>query len=155
MAQTPYTSTAIADELVSRLGMEATTDVARMIRHYTNEGLLETIGAVNTGTGRKRLYKEDAILRGAVLLRLNRLGVPVGVMKELFSALKKHLSAKHHGRDLLEVCHKMQHPCLFLTIPDGVGRKGFGAHVREREAFNTAPITVDAIVIQLARYLEK
>ena len=154
MKQIRYTSTGLAEELRTRLGLKETASVARMIRHYTNEGLLETVGAVNTGTGRKRLYVEDAVLMAGVLLRFNRLGIPVGIMKELLRVLRKHLSAKHSGRGLLEVCEQMKKPCLFLTIPGDNDRRVFEARILEKDAFVTAP-DLDAIVIQLARYVPK
>ena len=153
VGQSQYTSTGIAEALVTRLGLAAKVDVARMIRHYTNGGLLKTVGAVHTGTGRKRVYSEDAVLQAGVLLRLNRLGVPVGVMKEMLTQLRRNLSVNHGNQTLLQVCQTMDDPCLFLVIPDDKGRS-LQTKVLERKKFDGAPSDIDAVVISLAKFLK-
>jgi DNA-binding transcriptional MerR regulator len=153
VADTQYTSTGIAEALAARLGLKAKVDTARMIRHYTSSGLLKTVGAVHTGTGRKRVYSEDAVLQAGVLLRLNRLGVPVGVVKEMLAQLRRNLAVRHGNKTLLEVSRAMEDPCLFLVIPDENG-SGLQTKILERKKFDEAPAGIDAVVISLAKFLK-
>src|SRR4051794_25111697 len=92
------TAKEIAEKLASMGVALKAIDVSRMIGHYTSQGILTPLGPINTGTGRSRLYARDAFLEAAVLFRLSALGIPVGVMKQLFKGLHAHLKARHSGR---------------------------------------------------------
>src|SRR4051794_25494072 len=95
--QTQFTAKGIAARLVNlNLGRDE-DEIFRMVRHYSNHGLIDTVGAVHTGSGRSRVYSDEAMLLAGILFRLNRLGVPVGVMKELLSGLRVHLKNEHQG----------------------------------------------------------
>jgi DNA-binding transcriptional MerR regulator len=116
--QKTYTAAGVAETLVTQKG-PAKLEIIRTIRHYAGVALLMPIGAVHTGTGNKRLYPRDAPVRAAVLLRLNRLGIPVGVLRELFARFERHLMNKFKTNDLVEICHKMSNPYMFIIVPEG------------------------------------
>jgi hypothetical protein len=114
---TNYTAAGLAEKLVTLKG-PSKTEIIRIIRHYAGVALLMPIGAVNTGTGNKRLYPPDAPLRAAVLLRLNRLGIPIGVLKEVFARFEINLMRRFKTTNLMEICQSMTNPCVFLTVPE-------------------------------------
>ncbi len=93
-------------------------EIIRTIRHYAGVALLMPVGAVNTGTGNKRLYPRDATVRAAVLLQLNRLGIPVGVLRELFARFERYLMKKFKTNDLVEIITPMTNPYMFLIVPE-------------------------------------
>jgi hypothetical protein len=112
-----YTAAGVAEKLVTPLG-PAKPEIIRTIRHYAGVALLMPIGGVNTGTGNKRLYPRDAPVRAAVLLRLNRLGIPVGVLRELFARFERYLMRKFKTKDLIEIISPMSNPYMFLIVPE-------------------------------------
>ncbi|MGO9845440.1 MAG: hypothetical protein ACLPKT_02210 [Methylocella sp.] len=112
-----YTAAGVAEKLVRPQG-PAKPEIIRTIRHYAGVALLMPIGAVNTGTGNKRLYPRDAPVRAAVLLRLNRLGIPVGVLRELFAKFERYLMRKFKTKDLIEIISPMSNPYMFLIVPE-------------------------------------
>jgi DNA-binding transcriptional MerR regulator len=112
-----YTAAGVAEKLLTPKG-PAKAEIIRTIRHYAGVALLMPVGAVNTGTGNKRLYPRDATIRAAVLLRLNRLGIPVGVLRELFARFERYLMKKFKTNDLIEICGSMTNPYMFLIVPE-------------------------------------
>ncbi len=112
-----YTAAGVAEKLLTPKG-PAKPEIIRTIRHYAGVALLMPVGAVNTGTGNKRLYPRDAPIRAAVLLRLNRLGIPVGVLRELFARFERYLTKTFKTTDLIEICGSMSNPYMFLIVPE-------------------------------------
>ena len=51
-------------------------------------------------------------------LRLNRLGIPVGVLRELFARFERYLMRKFKTKDLIEIISPMSNPYMFLIVPD-------------------------------------
>lgn len=147
-----YTAAQLANKLLTPKG-PSQTEIIRIIRHYAGVALLMPIGAVNTGTGNKRLYPRDAPLRAAVLLRLNRLGIPIGVLKEVFEKFESYLLKSFKTKDLIEICRPMRDPCMFLTVPeDGDSRTMRYVIISEIRSFKTLSRR-PLIAIRLSPYL--
>ncbi len=117
-----FTASGLAAKL-EELDLGTSAETIRVIRHYSNEGLLKPIGAVNTGTGRRRTYRRTDVLKAAILLRLNRLGIPVGVIKELFNGLDAFIKAELSTNFVDAVETKLKRPCLVLSIPGSSPRR--------------------------------
>ncbi|MBD2747787.1 hypothetical protein IC232_13870 [Microvirga sp. BT688] len=115
-----YTATALAAKL-DDLGLGRDADTIRIVRHFTEEGLLQTIGAVNTGKGKKRLYARESLLKAIILLQLNHLGLPIGSIKRLVRGLGETTAAELQTDLVGAVTHTLRHPCLVLPIPGGEG----------------------------------
>ncbi len=87
-------------ELVDRIkqpGDDVDTLMAR-VRGWTRDGLLEPEGDVNTGTGNRRLYPDEAAIDAAILNLLADAGLP-GVrakpyFKDLFAEVRAELRRK-------------------------------------------------------------
>ena len=128
--------------------------IFRLVRHLTAQGLLDTVGAVNTGSGRRRLYSAGARVNAAVLLRLHRLGGTVGLMREAINALKQGLKKDYHTTDIIAACEGMERPTLFIFVPN---EKGYGKMSVRLKDWSTAAETLnpdkDVFVIQLGRFL--
>ena len=104
----PLTAAGFARVLSEKHGLGDTTTIFRMVRHLTAQGLLDTVGAVNTGSGRSRLYSSAALVNAAVLLRLHRLGGTVGQMREVVNALKQSLKNDYKTTDIVTVCESSE-----------------------------------------------
>ena len=104
-----HTASGLSAKLAD-LGLGKREEIMRVVRHYTAEGLLETVGAVNTGTGKKRTYPEEALLKAVILLRLNQLGVPIGVIRHLVRGLTKATDRKLSASLLEAVRHRLKRP---------------------------------------------
>lgn len=51
-------------------------------------------------------------------MRLNRLGIPVGVLRELFAKFERYLMRKFKTKDLIEIISPMSNPYMFLIVPE-------------------------------------
>lgn len=149
----PLTAAGIARVLSEKHGLGDTATIFRLVRHLTAQGLLDTVGAVNTGSGRSRLYGAAALVNAAVLLRLHRLGGTVGQMREMVNALKQGLKNDHQTTDIVTACESMERPILFIFVPDN-RRTRISVRLKE---WSTATKTLqpdrDVLVIQLKRFL--
>jgi hypothetical protein len=147
-----YTAAGLAEILLTPKG-PSRTEIIRMIRHYAGVALLMPVGAVNTGTGNKRLYPRDAPLRAAVLLRLNRLGIPIGVLNEVFARFERYLTTNFDTNDLIKICSSMIDPYMFLTVPEDGDSKArkyvIVGEIGQFKELATRPL----IAIPLSRYL--
>jgi hypothetical protein len=154
MNKMTYTAAGLAEILLTASG-PSQTEIIRMIRHYAGDVLLMPLGAVNTGTGNKRLYASDAPLRAAVLMQLNRFGVPIGVLKRVFRFFEAYLKAEFKTNDLIEVASKLKAPCLFVSLPeDGDSKTRRYVVVGEISRFEKLA-TRPLIAIPLSPYLEQ
>lgn len=134
MGKEPYTVAGLAKSIASPKQSEV--EIIRMLRHYSGEALLMPTGDVNTGTGRARLYPNDAPLRAAILLRLNQFGVPIGVLKRAFKNFDLYLSAEFSTTDLVAASKSLTAPCLFVMAPeDGASKPQRYVHLREISDF--------------------
>ena len=67
----------MATRLTKKLGGKP-SQVSRALQHWTTIGLLSTAeGEPHQGTGRHRLYNEDALCRAAILLTLSQYGLQI------------------------------------------------------------------------------
>jgi DNA-binding transcriptional MerR regulator len=147
------TAAGIARVLSEKHGLGDTATIFRLVRHLTAQGLLDTTGAVNTGSGRRRLYSTAALVNAAVLLRLHRLGGSVGQMREVVSALKRGLKADHQTTDIVSACVGMERPTLFIFVPDDSHAK-ISVRLKDwSDAIETLNPARDVLVIQLKRFL--
>ncbi len=62
--------------------------VARRIRHWTNEKLIETVGDRHSGKGRHRQYSLAGIVTAALLWELSKYNLPVGVLEKILPAIE-------------------------------------------------------------------
>jgi DNA-binding transcriptional MerR regulator len=80
------------------------------IHHWTNEGLLVPLGEKNPGTGRKRLYDEDAIIAARIFNVLAEYGVSLATMHRVAEHgvyMGKRIEAdKAEGRECFLVIYK-------------------------------------------------
>ena len=147
------TAKGIARVLSETHGLGDEAMIFRLVRHLTAQRLLDTVGAVNTGSGRSRHYNAAALVDAAVLLRLHRLGGTVGQMREVVSALKRSLRNDFKTTNIVAACEGMERPTLFIFVPDDRHTR-FIARLKE---WSTAAATLldhrDVLVIQLNRFL--
>jgi hypothetical protein len=149
------TAAGIARVLSEIHGLGDKAMIFRLVRHLTAQSLLDTVGAVNTGSGRSRLYSAAALVNAAVLLRLHRLGGTVGQMREVVSALKQSLRNDYKTTDIVAACEGMERPTLFIFVPDDRHAK-ISARLKEwTTAVDTLLEHRDVLVIQLGRFLSK
>jgi hypothetical protein len=147
------TAAGIARVLSEEHGLGDTTMIFRLVRHLTAQGLLDTVGAVNTGSGRSRLYSAAALVNAAVLLRMHRLGGTIGQMREVVSALKQNLKNDYKTTDIVMACESLERPALFIFVPDN-RRTRISVRLKD---WSTAAETLkpdrDVLVIQVGRFL--
>jgi hypothetical protein len=143
----------LADALAITHKLGDRDEVMRRLRYFTSEGLLETIGSVHTGSGRKRLYSPSALIKAVVLLRLFQSGATVGVMKLYMSALEGFTMNTYKTRDLVKACGGLNRPTIFLVLPD----QRYSRTTARLEGWDAALKHVhkdaDFMVIQIARFL--
>lgn len=155
--ETQFTTRGLAMRLVELDAAETSEEVFRVIKHYSNHGILNTVGAVHTGTGKSRVYPENAVAEAAILLRLNKLGLPVGVMQELFRSLRTHLAQHFAGQTLTQAARTLDKPCVFFVLPDDKERSLADSArlypLEKLEKVDELPPDYDLLMIQLARFL--
>jgi hypothetical protein len=128
-------------------------ELMRQLRYFTSEGLLETIGEIHTGSGRKRHYSQDTLIKAVVLSRLFQSGATVGLMKAYMNALEEFVQRRYKTKSLLIACRTLERPTIYLALADErykiaeVGLFGW------EEAVKTFKPDVDFIAIQIARFL--
>ena len=128
--------------------------IRRRLRYFTSERLLDTVGAVHTGSGRSRLYSQSAMLKAVVLLRLFQMGATVGLMKEYMEALEEFISRVFNTKDLLVACRRLPKPTIFLILPDLRYKIGMAGRLIDwDEAVASLPENIDYITIQIYRFL--
>src|SRR5215207_7005470 len=151
MADVPYTANGLAKILADDFELGSRAEIHRVIRHYTNAGLLATEGEVHTGTGRKRTYHEDALLRAAILTRLNSLGIPVGSIKKLTNGLDQNVEERY-GDELLPACRKIADPHLVLGIEPFDPALKLPQVLAARDL--RKPVPGDVLILRLGDYLD-
>jgi DNA-binding transcriptional MerR regulator len=78
-------------QMTERLGAvspEKPETLNRQIRHWATVGVLPLTGERFSGTGRGRVYTEDALLVAAVAVELARWGIPIAVMTRVLEYLR-------------------------------------------------------------------
>jgi len=108
----PLIVSEIADRILPphATAADRATTIERL-RYWTREGLLDTAGDQNPGTGRRRLYDDAVIYDAAVLDALARQGFPVGRERFLTIAMRLISMAKDEWR-------KKTDKTLFLEVAD-------------------------------------
>lgn len=144
----------LADALAYQHLLGDRDEIMRRLRYFTGKSLLETVGSLHTGSGRKRVYPPSALIKAVVLLRLFQSGTTVGVMKAYIIALERFTMKAYKTRDLLKVCKRMKRPTIFIVLPDQRYSRT-RARLFEWECANlkTVKSNVDFTVIQMARFL--
>src|SRR5262249_23253071 len=64
------------------------------LRYWTAQGLLETVGELNPGSGRERAYDPDIIFLTAILDSLNNFGLQVGKLRAYGAILDRATQAR-------------------------------------------------------------
>jgi hypothetical protein len=148
------TAAGLARCLSDDLGFGDEIAVFRLVRHLTAQGLLETVGAVNTGSGRRRLYERASLSHAAILLKLQRLGAPVGVMREVIGALKRGLRKDRGTSNIINACKGMEQPTLFILVPTDRKHGKVSVHLRDgNDGFEKIYPDSDFFVIRIGRFL--
>lgn len=68
--------------VLARISPETPATLNRQIRAWTDAGVLPLVGDLRTGTGRGRLYEDDAPLFGALAIELTRFGADIGLVQD-------------------------------------------------------------------------
>lgn len=143
----------LADALATKHKLGDRDEIMRRLRYFTSESLLETVGSVHTGSGRKRLYPASALIKSVVLLRLFQSGATVGVMKAYMTALEGFTMKKYKTKDLLTACGGVKRPTIFLVLPDQRYSRTRARLAEWDSALATVKPNVDFTIIQIARFL--
>jgi len=143
----------LADALSIKHKLGHRDEIMRRLRYFTSESLLETIGSVHTGSGRKRLYPPSALIKAVILLRLFQSGATVGVMKNYMSALEKFTKKVYKTSDLLKACDGLERPTVFLVLPDQRYSHTTARLAGWDAALKSVKENADFTVIQIARFL--
>ena len=84
----------MAARLTKKLSGEV-SQVSRAVQHWTTAGLLSTVeGEPHQGTGRHRLYNEEALYRAAILLTLSQYGLQIKHLRSAMDQLSEGLDPK-------------------------------------------------------------
>ncbi|WP_374631659.1 hypothetical protein [Ferrovibrio sp.] len=97
-----YTLKELATLLSPQKDAEAVSRLARQLRHWTNEDLLQTVGAKHTGTGVSRRYAPEQVRLAAILMELNRYHVPITVLSECFETLTSEYSKRDEWKQAVQ-----------------------------------------------------
>jgi hypothetical protein len=144
----------IAEILAKQHKLGEYDEVLRRLRYFTSEGLLETVGSLHTGSGRRRLYPPSAMITAVVLLRLFQSGATVGLMKDYMTALQKFTLKSYKTKNLLEACQGLKKPTIFLILPDRRYKIGVAGRLLDWEkALASVRPNIDFTVIQIERFL--
>ncbi len=143
----------LADTLAAKHKLGDRDEIMRRLRYFTTEQLLETVGSMHTGSGRKRLYPPSALIKAVVLLRLFQSGATVGVMKSYMSALQKFTAKRYKTTDLLKACDGLDRPTIFLVLPDQRYSRTTARLAGWDVALKNVKRNADFIVIQIERFL--
>ena len=143
----------LADALATKHKLGDRDEIMRRLRYFTSESLLETVGSVHTGSGRKRLYPPSALIKSVVLLRLFQSGATVGVMKAYMTALESFTMKVYKTKDLLKACGDLKRPTIFLVLPDQRYSRTRARLAEWDSALATVKPNVDFTIIQIARFL--
>jgi hypothetical protein len=142
----------LAEVLATKHMLGEKDEIMRQLRYFTSEGLLKTVGAIHTGSGRRRLYAQSALIKAVVLLRLFQSGATVGLIKDYIAALEDFTLDKYKTTNLLDACKHLKRPTIYLVIPDK--RYKMAAGLFEKGAAATkVNSNVDYITIQMGRFL--
>lgn len=98
---------------------ETLSAVIDRLRNWTKEGLLETAGAKNPGTGRRRHYPEDALVDALVLTTLSDMGIPSVEASQIKGNRKRLLE---HARDAFARAAKNPQNSVCLVIERSYAR---------------------------------
>jgi len=143
----------LADALAITHKLGDRDEIMRRLRYFTSEGLLETVGSVHTGSGRKRFYPPSALIKSVVLLRLFQSGATVGVVKSYMSALQRFTMKVYKTKDLVKACSGLDRPTIFLVLPDQRYSRTTARLAGWDDALKKVKQDADFIVIQIARFL--
>jgi hypothetical protein len=80
--------------LLAPISPEAPATLNRQLRAWTDAGVLPLAGGLRTGTGRGRLYEDDAPLFAALAIELTRFGADIGFIQEALAFLRSSFRAK-------------------------------------------------------------
>ena len=81
MARGELTISDLADRIAPGADLERQGWLAQRIKYWTTEGILRTIGSRSTGRGRYRQYSETAVYEAALLVELQKYGLPLNLMR--------------------------------------------------------------------------
>jgi hypothetical protein len=80
---------------LSRVSPETSATLNRQIRVWTDAGILPVVGGLRTGSGRVRLYEDDAPLLAALAIELTRFGASIGFVQEALQWLDGEFKNKN------------------------------------------------------------
>jgi uncharacterized protein YciI len=89
------------------------------LRNWTKEGLLETAGTKNPGTGRRRHYPEHALVDALVLTTLSDMGIPSVEASQIKGNRKRLLE---HARGAFALAAKNPQNSVYLVIERSYAR---------------------------------
>jgi hypothetical protein len=128
-------------------------ELMRQLRYFTSEGLLETVGEIHTGSGRKRQYSQESLVKAVVLSRLYQSGATVGLMKGYIGALEDFIQREYETKNLLVACRMVERPTIYLALPDERYKIAKASLFDWKDAVKIFKPNVDFIAIQIGRFL--
>jgi hypothetical protein len=89
----------------------------RRLAHWSNTGVLETLGPVNTGRGKSRLFRREQSYVAGLLLRLADFGLSIAALRFVGRAI---VDARGRVKDFADRWDEAklhgQPRCIFLTL---------------------------------------
>jgi hypothetical protein len=149
----PFSVSDLAEILANQHKLGKKDELMRQLRYFTSEGLLETVGAIHTGSGRKRHYSQDTLIKAVVLSRLFQSGATIGLMKAYISALEDFIQQEYKTKNLLVACRMLERPTIYLALPDERYKIAKASLFDWKDAVEIFTPNVDFIAIQIDRFL--
>jgi hypothetical protein len=75
--------------------------LGRAVRHWAGHNLLRAIGGPHTGRGRDRIFRNEEILRAALLFQISNFFIPVGPMKLMMKEIDEEIAAVAPSKDIV------------------------------------------------------
>jgi hypothetical protein len=122
-------------ELTQRLAAvsgESTDTLNRQLRSWTEGGALPLVGDLFIGTGKSRLYEDDAVLLAAVAVELARWGIPIGKIRTVLMYIwSMFILPNHLGSHEMKEIKNGRSDLVMLIFPF-VEQKGVNVALIER-----------------------
>lgn len=119
----PYTLKELSDKLAAFSG-ETPETLNRQIRSWTEAGAMPLVGDLFIGTGKSRLYEDDAVLLGIVGIELAKWGLPIGKLRLVLAAMYAQMNVS--GLSKLGAIRDGSSDALVMLSPS---RNDRGIHV--------------------------
>jgi hypothetical protein len=152
-------------QLTDRLGAvspERPETLNRQLRHWAAIGVLPLTGERFSGTGRGRVYTQDALLVAAVAVELARWGIPIAVMTRVLEYLRFALDESSGPQEVKKLRAGTSDALTLVFAGRYGGQDGVRVHHEARDRmsdFVTSPEFLESgastVMIDLSRLWAK